>query len=169
MKIEPHIQSILLTTAFRDLSRRAAPVACMLARTYGARIHVVHVLEGDMETIATPDDLGAVVRTEPSRCAVAEAHAWLSDFVHRHVAPLHEGVLEAVVHARSVHKAICSYARECRIDLIVMGTHGDSMLHRMLHGSISKAVVEHAPCPVMLVPCPRIHEPSPAGAASISA
>jgi nucleotide-binding universal stress UspA family protein len=159
MRHEPNIKSILLTTAFRDLSQRAAPIACALAQAYGAKVHVLHVLEGEMEAISTPDDLGAFAPVEPRDGAVATAHRWLEQFVDHHIAPLHAGAIEAVVCAASVYKAICSYAREHRIDLIVMGTHGDSMLHRMLNGSISKAVVEHAPCPVLLVPCPRVPEP----------
>lgn len=155
MRNEPNIKSILLTTAFRDLSQKAAPVACMLAQAYGARIHVVHVLEGEMEAIATPDELGALIPAEPSDGALAAAHAWLGQFVDRCIAPLHDSVIEAVVYAIPTYEAICAYAREHQIDLIIMGTHGEGMLHRLLHGSVSKAVVEHAPCPVLLVPCPR--------------
>lgn len=158
MRTQPHIRSILLTTAFRDLSQRAAPIACTLAQTYGAKIHVVHVLEGGMEAIPTHDDIGAFARTEPSDGAVATAHAWLGRFVDRYIAPLHEDVIEAVVYAVPIYQAICGYARDHQIDLIVMGTHADSMLHRMFHGSISKAVLEHAPCPVLLVPCPKVSE-----------
>jgi nucleotide-binding universal stress UspA family protein len=37
-------------------------------------------------------------------------------------------------------------------DLIVMGTHGRSGLAHALLGSIAERVVQHAPCPVLIVP-----------------
>ena len=40
--------------------------------------------------------------------AVATAHAWLGQFVRRHIAPLHEQVIEAVVYAIPVYEAISS-------------------------------------------------------------
>lgn len=152
---EPRIASILLTTAFKDLSVRAAPLACMLAKTYGAKIHVVHVLDSGREVIPTAEGIGLAAPIEPSDAAVSAAHMWLEKFVRQHVAPFHSDVVEAVIYSIPTYEAICSYAREHQIDLIVMGTHGDSMLHRMFHGSVSKAVVEHSPCPVLLVPCPK--------------
>jgi nucleotide-binding universal stress UspA family protein len=36
-------------------------------------------------------------------------------------------------------------------DVIVLGSHGHGMLKRLLMGGISKHVVNHAPCPVLLV------------------
>lgn len=158
MITEPHIGSILLTTAFKDLSQRAAPVACMLARTFGAKIHVLHVPASGREVIATPDGISATVPAEPSDGDVAAAHARLGGFVQRFVVPFHRDVIEAVAYAIPVYEAICGYARAHGIDLIVMGTHGDTMLHRMFFGSISKAVLEHAPCPVLLVPCPKVRQ-----------
>lgn len=155
MITEPHIGSILLTTAFRNLSERAAPVACMLAKTFGSKIHVLHVPRSSREFLPTPDGMGIAAIAEPSQVAVASAHERLGRFARRFITPFHQDVIEAVVYAIPIYEAICGYAREQAIDLIVMGTHGDTMLHRMFHGSVSKAVLEHAPCPVLLVPCPK--------------
>ena len=160
MITETHIGSILLTTAFKDLSQRAAPVACMLARTFGAKIHVLHVPQSSREFLPTPDGLGVAAIAEPSQGALAAAHARLGRFARRFITPFHQDVIEAVVYAIPVYEAICGYARAQGVDLIVMGTHGDTMLHRMFHGSVSKAVLEHAPCPVLLVPCPKAAQAS---------
>ena len=37
-------------------------------------------------------------------------------------------------------------------ELIVMGTHGRSGLAHALLGSVAERVVQHAPCPVLIVP-----------------
>lgn len=167
MRTDSHIGSILLTTAFQNLSQQAAPVACMLARMFGAKIHVLHVPESGSEPIPMPEGIGAVAIAEPFDRTIATAHARLGGFVRRFIAPFHQDVIEAVVYAIPVYEAICGYARAHRIDLIVMGTHGDTMLHRLFFGSISKAVLEHAPCPVLLVPCPKVGQSAEGQAAAV--
>lgn len=37
-------------------------------------------------------------------------------------------------------------------DLIVMGTHHHSLLHQLLHGSMSHEVLSHSDCPMLIVP-----------------
>ena len=46
---------------------------------------------------------------------------------------------------------ILRVAREERVDLIVMGTHGRIGLRQLLLGSITEAVARYAPCPVFTV------------------
>jgi nucleotide-binding universal stress UspA family protein len=52
-------------------------------------------------------------------------------------------------------EAILDYARANGIDLIALTTHGRTGLGRLIFGSVAEHVVQHAPCPVLLV---RIHE-----------
>lgn len=40
-------------------------------------------------------------------------------------------------------------------DVIVLGSHGHGVLKRLVMGSVSQHVVNHAPCAVFLVPAPR--------------
>jgi universal stress protein A len=42
-------------------------------------------------------------------------------------------------------------ARSESVNLIAMGTHGRSGLQRLLLGSTAERVVQHAPCPVLVV------------------
>ncbi|MBK8269112.1 MAG: universal stress protein [Planctomycetes bacterium] len=47
---------------------------------------------------------------------------------------------------------ICRYAAGQACDLIVIGSHARGIVHRIFMGSVSKAVLEHASCPVLMVP-----------------
>src|SRR5919107_59472 len=47
---------------------------------------------------------------------------------------------------------IVALAKELGADLIVMGCRGHRGIRRAIEGSISDAVIRHAPCPVLVVP-----------------
>lgn len=46
---------------------------------------------------------------------------------------------------------IISAAKEKKVDLIVMGSHGRSGISRLLMGSVTERVIGHAVCPVLVV------------------
>ena len=46
---------------------------------------------------------------------------------------------------------ICEYAEEINPDIIIMGSRGLGVVRGMLLGSVSKSVLEHAKCPVLIV------------------
>ena len=51
-------------------------------------------------------------------------------------------------------------ANHFNVDLIIIGSHGRGGITRLLVGSTAERVVEHAPCPVLVVKGPR-HRASP--------
>jgi nucleotide-binding universal stress UspA family protein len=50
---------------------------------------------------------------------------------------------------------ILAQAQECAADYIVMGSHGHTALYDLVVGSTTHGVVQHAPCPVVIVPPPQ--------------
>jgi nucleotide-binding universal stress UspA family protein len=58
---------------------------------------------------------------------------------------------ETVVLDGAVGEAICRFAREHDPRIVVVGAHGWGRLGRLLHGSVSTHVLQHAPCPVLVV------------------
>ncbi len=55
------------------------------------------------------------------------------------------------IHVGQPPEVICKMAGELGCDLIVMGTHGRNPLAGLLMGSVATRVLQHAPCPVLLV------------------
>jgi nucleotide-binding universal stress UspA family protein len=58
---------------------------------------------------------------------------------------------QRVVHGEPAAE-ICRVAEQEGFDVIVVGSHGSGFLKRVLMGSVSHHVIQHAPCPVLVVP-----------------
>jgi nucleotide-binding universal stress UspA family protein len=140
------LKHILVATDFGDASDAALTYGRALARTFGATLHVLHVVGNYFlrPMLADPHLLNAA--------AARRLHERLTDEDR------------AVLHAHAVvetsdapAEAIAAYAASAHIDLIVMGTHGRSAMEQLLVGSVAERVVRTAPCPVLTVRHPE-HE-----------
>lgn len=58
---------------------------------------------------------------------------------------------EALVEFGDPATRIVDVATEHEIDLIIVGTRDRGAFHRFFSGSVSRDVLEHAPCPVLIV------------------
>lgn len=61
------------------------------------------------------------------------------------------GGAEVVVESGSPGPTICALAAEHSIQFIVIGSHDRSFWDRLFQASVGRYVVEHAPCPVVVV------------------
>lgn len=146
------IRTILYATDFSEPSRDVFPFAVALARDYGARLIVAHVMPLPITAI-TPGSL-AVIEPEGNPEGVEE---YLRQFD-----PHDPRVrVEHQLTRGDAATLILEIARASRCDLIVMGTHGRSGIHRLLAGSVAEQVIRHAPCPVLTVRGPSL-TPTPA-------
>lgn len=143
------IRSILLPTDFSDCGNYALRYASSLARTFGASIICVHVIEPMVPTV------GYSGMTEP--LPIADITDQLEDSAERELPKLAGcdecaglQVEEVIVHGEASSE-IVRVAKERNVDLIVVSSHGRTGLGRMLFGSTAEAVVRHASCPVLVV------------------
>jgi nucleotide-binding universal stress UspA family protein len=153
------IRTILLPTDFSDCGNYALSYATSLARTFGASIVCVHVIEPIVPTV------GYSGMTEP--LPIADITEQLEDSAERELPRLAEceeaaglQIEELIVHGEAASE-IVRVAKEREIDLIVISSHGRTGLGRILFGSTAEAVVRHATCPVLVVKPSQGEEASP--------
>ncbi len=122
----------VLEFAFRQASLRRLP------------LRVVHyVLDPRSALVGAAGVRGSTGLVEQDRLAVAEAMAGLAE--------RHPDVRTAVRTTRGAPER--DIARSAgRADLLVLGIRQRGVLGRLLAGSVSTAVLEHATCPVAVVP-----------------
>lgn len=72
-------------------------------------------------------------------------------------------LLGATFHQRAgtPHVEISRFAKDCDVDLIVMGTHGRGFVGHAVMGSVAEKVVRTAPCPVLTVHGPQRESVAP--------
>ena len=156
------LNSVLVATDFGNTSNAALDYGRNLARTFGGKLRLLHVVDaGVMVSAAEFYPAGAGdLEAELLSKASAELDALLTeeDRVRLRAEP-------AVRASSSVAGTIIEFAKQTHVDIIVVGTHGRGPLGRFLMGSVAEHVVRHAPCPVLVVR-PNEHEfivPDPVG------
>jgi nucleotide-binding universal stress UspA family protein/dienelactone hydrolase len=150
------IRTILHPTDLSEPSAGAFRLACALARQYEARLILL--------TVFPPPITGAeeVDRTRPD----SVADDLLSKL--RGLNPDPAIQTEYQVAEGDPAEMIVEAAKRNQADLIVMGTHGRSGLHRALMGSVAEGVSRKATCPVLTMrgALPAIPDITPVGRAN---
>jgi nucleotide-binding universal stress UspA family protein len=140
-------RKLLLPTNFSAVAAHAARFARALAEEYGGTLYVLHVSPPAVAT-PTPDVAGEVLVLPPQE---TELRRDVRAFVRGALGPLRIPVITEV-RVGSPAPVICDYAHELGVDLIVLGTHARGLTRRLFLGSVSRAVLERAGCPVLMVP-----------------
>lgn len=139
------IECILVPTDFSAQAEKAFAAAIRFARTFGARLEILHVFDiPDLATVyevTFPDEVHRGIRTA--------ANQKLEEWKKRAEAD----AVEASTHLAfgSPGRVIVERASESNADLIVMGVRGLSGFKQMLLGSVAARTVRAAPCPVLTV------------------
>lgn len=139
-------QRILLATDFSDASASAAEVAVTMAKTFGAGLHVLHVLEAEIPVMSD-----SMVYLPPTYFEELENRAaeQLEQVIPRE--DRDKLGVTLVMRKGSPFVEIIRYARDQKMDLIVQGTHGRGMVAHALMGNVAEKVVRKSPCPVLTV------------------
>jgi nucleotide-binding universal stress UspA family protein len=141
------LKHVLVATDFSEPATVALDYGRDLARSYGATLHVVHVIEerlalhGPEIGFAYADierNIEAGVRRDLDAALTADDRETLN-------------ARTVITRAGNVSHAITEYAKHNAIDLIIVGTHGRGAIQRFLIGSVAERVMRTAPCPVLTV------------------
>jgi nucleotide-binding universal stress UspA family protein len=137
---------LVAPTDFSPNSERAIDYAVQLARRLGAKLTLLHVV---------PDP--SALDYSMSGVSVQEIQEWEKEAERKLAEQLARAKIEyeavdalrrSALHPR---EEIVRVAREQSADLLVISTHGYTGWKHFLFGSDAEKIVEHAPCPVLVV------------------
>lgn len=143
-------KNILLATDGSETSERAAHMAVGLARTHGAKITAVYVMEPyPYIGIGEVNPYGMEAYAAAAQKLAADAHMAVEKCCSEGASPV---TLEArAVENVGASSGIVQTAKAEAADLIVMGTHGRSGIARLMLGSVANRVLAESPVPVLVV------------------
>jgi nucleotide-binding universal stress UspA family protein len=143
----PSYRKILVPFDFSKYSLEAVRQAEVLARTYEAELLVLYVIDQQVHPgfleflkIRSSEDLSSLS---------VNARKALDEVFDKHGLKGLNLYVETNSGEVTASEAIVGFARENRVDLIVMGTHGLTGLEHVLLGSTTERVVRMASCPVL--------------------
>ena len=114
-------------------------------RTPDTTVRVLHAVAKFVPPAAALLDAGGTV--EAARAQVMNQYQDLVDGVTARLKA--QGITaEAIVKDGDPRKVIVNEAQEWGADLIVMGSHAYGPIKRIILGSVSQYVIDHAPCSV---------------------
>jgi len=140
--------NVLLAIDDSTFSETATRTLIEQAKPKETEVRVLHVVEAyTKEGELYIDNWKGIIqrRHERGEALLAQAAQALRDAGFQVATALEEGDEKSV---------IVDFAAKWPADLIIMGSHGRKGLGRFLLGSVSEAVVRHAPCSVEIVRLP---------------
>jgi nucleotide-binding universal stress UspA family protein len=142
------IRRLLLAIDRSGHAEEAARVAGDLAAALAAEVAVLHVHEAPITAaVYRPEDL------ERAAVETAEAAGALVDRTVSRLRALGVTASGSVLMAEGATAAqIAATAREDGTDLLVVGARGMSAWRELVVGGVAHAIVQAAPCPVLVVP-----------------
>ena len=144
-RISVSVRKILLATDFSVAADKAASYARSVARRYGSKVELAHVL--NPPTVETYEEAIVGVMIGDRRTAKKETLRHLADAFQAAGIEAEPKSLEGHYPA----KLLLDLAREDNVDLIVAGTEAKSGLERLVLGSTADQLLRAAVCPVLTV------------------
>ncbi|HWR15705.1 MAG TPA: universal stress protein [Terriglobales bacterium] len=141
------MKSILVAMDFSAVSEKALRHAVVVARHYGSKLYLMHVVSSLGFTMAGPDSVTSAselawrdLRTLERRLESTGAVAGLDH--------------QAIIRDGEIWEQIDDVVREKHIEMIVVGTHSRAGIAKFVLGSAAEQIFRRASCPVLTVgPC----------------
>jgi len=141
------ITNILVPFDGSSYSIKAFNAALEIAKRKGAKIKVLTCLE--------KENLGAwYVDKRVNKKIIKDAKEFAMGFLSKLEEKAKDSDVSLSVHileAKSISKQIVSFADSKKINLIVIGSHGQTGFNRFILGSVSNGVSQSAKCPVLII------------------
>jgi nucleotide-binding universal stress UspA family protein len=157
----PRFKKILYATDLSENSAYAFRYAVNSAQQHGAKIHILHVLEGIKGNVLSAYfDMGKLqeIREKGKEEIKDRIQKRLEIFCQRELMDdpeCRDLVASTEVVEGDPAAEILRQADELGVDLVVMGTHGKGLLEHAFLGSVAEKILHRIKIPVLTIPIPK--------------
>jgi len=140
--------NILVAIDLSGASHKILDKVKILALSLSAKVCLLHVVEYD--TDFPDDEPDSQDTSDHSPQEFSKEHKELQKEVDK----LRESGIDTkgILTQGSIVDVILRKAKQLKIDIIIVGTHGHGGVHHMIFGSVSEGVLRNTSCPVLVIP-----------------
>lgn len=144
---------IIMATDGSEFSRAAIEKCCRTIPLEKAQVKVIAIAEAIMPMASEPFAVSAQYIQQTRDAMLKQAEEFAADAVRTisENSLIPETEVTTLVRIGDPARAIVEEAEMWEADLIVVGSHGYGFWGRVVMGSVSQAVINHAPCSVLVV------------------
>jgi nucleotide-binding universal stress UspA family protein len=147
-------KTILVPVDYSEPSRLALEQAVALARSLRAKLVLLFAWAAPYADLPLSSEHATDEQKTLFDLVRKECEETMVGFIRQIEAQVKDVDLSWYILSGDPGRVILKQASALDVDLIVMGSHGRTGAARWLLGSVTEAVVRHAPCPVLVVPRP---------------
>ncbi|RPJ34707.1 MAG: universal stress protein [Verrucomicrobiaceae bacterium] len=145
------MKTIVVALDFSNATPGVLDMASGLAKAYGAKLRLLHVVEPEPSYTAygfTPDEFPALhaYQEEAKRRAAVKLEELLAQ-----VKPAIADAECQIAEGSPLH-SLLDYIKEIGADFVVLGSHGHGAIASLLLGSVAEGMVRKATVPTLIVP-----------------
>jgi nucleotide-binding universal stress UspA family protein len=143
-----NLKKILIAVDNSTSSEKAAKTGYEIAKTFGAEVALVNIIE-PMPANINPDMTLAPVFLETYDNTEENSHLLLKEIENKHgmgIKTTYLSIMDSAAHG------ILQQSDKWGSNLIVIGTYGRGGLYHFLMGSVAEHVARKSACPVLIVP-----------------
>ena len=140
------VKTVLVATDFSENAHQAVDAAIQVAKTFGARIELVHAFQTPVPIVSPYEVVVPDGFLEQARAAAAENLKAVAEKITSEGITVKSHLTEV-----PAAPAIARLAEELHADLVVMGTRGNTGLKHVLLGSVAERTIRLSPCSVLTV------------------
>ena len=137
------VKNIICSTDFSDYSNHAVPYSIALAKEFGAKLYMCHIIE-----ISSAAIYGEFISESSEQQIQRRNYAYeqLNKLMGEYSVEW-----EPLITTGNVANEIARLAKEKCVDMAITATHGRSGLKRLILGSVTERLMRTLPCPLLAV------------------
>ena len=147
----PKYKKVLFCTDFSENSDYAFEFAYGIAKRDEGHLYILHVIPFN----PNQDRVMGYVSEDMFRNIQKGLEQELDDnYKERYVKKIENAVeFEVVTKSGREDEEILKFAKDKKVDIIVVGTHGKTGIEHVFFGSVAEKVLRRSPFPVFVIPC----------------
>ena len=147
----PKYKKVLFCTDFSENSDYAFEFAYGIARRDEGLLYILHVIPENPQQALVEGMIGEETVKEVQKNLQEDLD---NNFTERYVDKIENGIrYEIITKSGREDDEILKFAKDEKVDIIVVGTHGRTGIEHVFFGSVAEKVLRHSPFPVFVIPC----------------